>query len=352
MSSMMSAGGRRRRVTIVDVAKHAGVSTASASKVLRNAYGASAEMRRKVRASMDELGYRPYAPARGMRGRTYTIGVMVSDIENPFFGLLSDGISSVIRSKNYELMLSPAGFDAESQGKVRDALIDHQMDGLVLVSPLMDVEELEATARDIPLCVVGQHSRSRLFDSVAGDDRLGASLVVDHLVDLGHERIAFVMYSDGRDDPTRPDFHRLCGFETAMARHGLASSAAVVDASWGYEGGVTAARLIDELDPPPTAVHAGADVVALAIMNELWDQGRYVPETYSLVGYDNSRTSALGPIRLTTVDQSGRRMGELAGRLLLERIEGRSEARHEVLAPKLVVRSTTAAPASGAPSAD
>ncbi|TRY17923.1 LacI family transcriptional regulator [Tessaracoccus rhinocerotis] len=331
-------------MTIVDVAKHAGVSTASASKVLRNAYGASEAMREKVRASMEELGYRPHGPARGMRGRTYTIGVLVSDIDNPFFSLLADGVSSVIRAHSYELLLSPAGFTRSGQRNVKDALIDHQMDGLVLVSPLMSSEELEETARDIPLCVVGHHSDSDLFDSVAGDDELGASLVVDHLVELGHERIAFVMNHDGRMDPARPEYHRLAGYRAAMERHGLTDQAAVLDASWSFEGGVTAARLVDELPVQPTAVHAGADIVALAMMNELWRQERFIPEAYSLAGYDNSRTSALGPIRLTTVDQSGRQMGETVGRLLVERIEGRTDSRHELMEPTLMARSTTVAP--------
>lgn len=99
---------RQRRVTIVDVAKHAGVSTASASKVLRNAFGASESMRARVQEAMNDLGYRPHGPARGMRGRTFTIGVVVSDIENPFFSLITDGISSVIRPQSLSCSSRPA----------------------------------------------------------------------------------------------------------------------------------------------------------------------------------------------------------------------------------------------------
>lgn len=333
---------RRRRVTIVDVARHAGVSTAAASRVLRNAYGASESMRARVQASMEELGYRPYGPARGMRGRTFTIGVVVSDIENPFFSLITDGISSVIRPKSYELFVSPGGFEVSPQKSVVDAMIDHQMDGLVLVAPLMTIAELEQIAVNIPLVVVGHHSRSQAFDTVAADDQLGSQLVVDHLVELGHRRIAFVMHANGRGDEARPECHRLHGFERAMSKHGLDSEAVVLDSRWSLDGGRDAARQIDAMDWPPTAVHAGADIVALGMMNELWDGGKSVPEAYSLVGYDNSRTSSLGPIWLTTVDQSGVEMGERVGHLLIERIEGRSDARHDVFEPRLVVRGTTA----------
>lgn len=337
------SGQKRRRVTIVDVARHAGVSTASASKVLRNAYGVSEAMRARVQTSMDELGYRPHGPARGMRGKTYTVGVVLSDIDNPFFSLVTDGLSSVIRPRSYELFVSPSGFEVKNQRAVIEAMIDHQMDGLVLIAPLLTVSELEQVATDIPLVVVGHHSASDRFDTVAGDDELGAELVVDHLVGLGHRRIGFVMHAPGRSDETRPEAARLRGFERAMDKHGLGAESVVIDAAWSFDGGRRAAPMIDALPHRPTAVHAGADVVAFGMMNELWAGGRSVPEAYSLAGYDNSRTASLGPIRLTTVDQSGHEMGERVGHLLLERLEGRGEARHELLTPTLVVRDTTTA---------
>lgn len=337
-----TSGQRRRRITIVDVAKHAGVSTASASKVLRNAYGASESMRARVQDAIEELGYRPYGPARGMRGRTFTIGVVVSDIENPFVSLITDGLSSVIRPLSYELFVSPGGFEVLPQKAVVEAMIDHQMDGLVMVAPLMTAAELEQIALTIPLVVVGHHSRSHAFDTVAADDDLGAQLVIDHLVELGHRRIAFVMHADGRGDNSRPECQRLQGFELAMSRHGLGREAIVIDSRWNLDGGRDAARQVAALNSPPTAVHAGADIVALGMMSELWEGGQSVPLAYSLVGYDNSRTSSLGPIRLTTVDQAGIEMGKRVGHLLVERIKGRTEARHDVLEPRLVVRGTTA----------
>lgn len=333
---------RARRVTIVDVARHAGVSTAAASKVLRNAYGVSDSMRERVRGAMEELGYRPHRPARGMRGRTYTVGMVVSDIENPFFNLLSDGARSVLTKSGYELLIAPAGYSSADQLEAMDALIDHQMDGLILVAPLITGDEIERIAQLVPVVAVGQHSGSAMHDTVAGDDQLGAALVVDHLVALGHERIAFVTNHREPLDPFRPENVRLDGFRKAMKRHGLARSAVVVDGSWSMDGGREAARVIEALDPRPTAVHAGADVVAFGMLSAWWDDGLTVPADFSLVGYDNSRTSSIGPISMTTVDQSGDRMGARAGELLLERIAGRVEAVHELLEPRLVTRATTA----------
>lgn len=127
-----------------------------------------------------------------------------------------------------------------------------------------------------------------------------------------------------------------------MSGHGLAQEAIVVDSRWSFDGGRDAVRYFADLAATPTAVLAGADIAALGMMDALWDIGQSVPEAYSLVGYDNSRTSSLGPIRLTTVDQAGAEMGRRVGRLLLERIEGRSMACHDVLVPRLVLRGTTA----------
>jgi LacI family transcriptional regulator len=341
----VSRGTDGRRITIVDVARHAGVSTASASKVLRNAYGASESMRARVQASIDQLGYRPYGPARGMRGRTFTIGVVLSDLDNPFFSLIVEGLSRAVRSRSYELFISPSGYEGSPQQLGIEAMIDHQVDGLVLVAPLVTSAQLEVIAAQIPLLVIGNHSRSQVFDSVVADDERGAQLAVDHLVKLQHRRIAYVMHAGGLGDETRPEVRRLTGFNHAMQKHGLASDSMVLLAAWNLEGGREAARHIDSLASPPTAVFAGADVVALGMINELWDRGLSAPGTYSLVGYDNSRSASLGPISLTSVDQSGVEMGERAGQLLIERIEGRYRACHEMFEPRLVERNSTAAPA-------
>ncbi|HWH98468.1 MAG TPA: LacI family DNA-binding transcriptional regulator [Pseudolysinimonas sp.] len=337
-----SGAPRARRVTIVDVARHAGVSTAAVSKVLRNAYGVSDSMRERVLHSMEQLEYRPHRPARGMRGRTYTVGMLVSDIENPFFDLLSDGAIGALAASGYELLIAPGGYLASEQVAAVEALIDHQMDGLILVAPVISRDDLERLARAVPVVVVGQHGGSDLLDTVAGDDHLGAAAVVDHLVELGHERIVFVANHREQADSLRPESVRLEGFLEAMRRHGLSDSAVVIDGSWSMDGGRDAAHAIEALDPRPTAVHAGADVVAFGVLSAWWDDGLRVPRDFSLVGYDNSRTSSIGPISLTTVDQSGREMGARAGELLLERIAGRTDAAHELLEPRLIPRATTA----------
>lgn len=344
MDSASSRPYGRRRVTIVDVARHAGVSTAAASKVLRNAYGVSDAMRERVQRSMAELSYRPHRPARGMRGRTFTVGMMLSDIENPFFNLLSEGANEVLVPESYELLIAPGGYTARAQHDAIEALIDHQMDGLIVVAPMVGAEELAALAARIPLVLIGHHASGQLLDSVAGDDHHGAALVVDHLVGLGHRRIAFFVNDRQPADEARPEGRRLTGFLDAMQARGLGDEATLVSGLWSLDGGREAARALVEIDPRPTAVFGGADIAALGMLSEWWDLGLRVPAEFSLVGYDNARTGGLGPISLTTVDQSGRAMGTRAATLLLERIGGRTAGVHERVPPHLVVRSTSAAP--------
>lgn len=345
MTTSLAPGSASKRATIVDVARHAGVSTASASKVLRGAPGVSREMRDRVHRSMEALSYRPHRSARAMRGRTYSVGVMLSDIENPFFSLLVQGMHDVFQADGYELLIAPSSSDEASQNARIDSLIDHQMDGLVLVSPRSHEDHLERIGEQVATVVIGPHGPSASHDTISGDDATGAGLVVDYLVALGHRRIAFVSNQPPRDLVNLPESVRERGFLAAMERHGLGAEAVVLPGTWTYEGGRAAGQRVLESYPRPTAVFAGADVAALGLLSRCLEAGAAIPGDLSVVGYDNSPTGALPPIGLSSVDQSGLEMGRIAARLLLERIDGRTTPRNELIAPSMVVRSTTAAPA-------
>jgi len=333
------------RVTIADVASHASVSTAAVSKVLRNAYGVSPAMQARVRQAIAELGYRPHAAARGMRGQTYTIGVMIPDVRNPFFPELIEGISDHLAGTEYQALLGPGGSDPGSQARITEAMIDRRMDGLIMIAPIAPQKRLEETARTIPTVVIGRHGRSAEYDAVVDDDLMGAGLITDHLVDLGHRRIAHIEHKDpGRGIPTTmPQTVRAEGYRQAMARRGLAAD--VVASTYSEEGGYTAARELLSRPVRPTAIFAGADVAAIGVLNAAAEAGLRVPEDISVAGYDDTAIAALQPISLTTVDQDGHLMGANAARLLLERIEGKRQRSVQLsFAPTLVPRRSTAPP--------
>lgn len=340
----MGTGSASKRPTIVDVARHAGVSTAAASKVLRNAYGVSPEMKAKVQASMKALGYRPLASARGMRGRTHTIAVVVADLHNEFSSLLVEGIRQESERRKYRLLVAPSGSGKQAQNRMIEDLIDRGMDGIVLISPLGTDAELEAVAASIPVVVLGRHGSSARFDSVAVDDFTGASLVVDHLVRLGHRRIAYINHTtDGGNDARMPEEVRVRGYVDAMIRHGLGDGIDIVQSQWSQEDGEQAGKMLLSRDEPPTAIFAGADVAAIGILTAMWGKGIRVPQDMSVAGFDNIFTTSLAPIAMTTVDQAGLDMGAAACRLLLERVGGRTEAVNTLTRPTLVPRKTTAA---------
>ncbi|WP_350001523.1 LacI family DNA-binding transcriptional regulator [Pseudarthrobacter sp. WHRI 8279] len=341
----MSKDAAGKRPTIVDVARHAGVSTAAASKVLRNAYGVSPQMKAKVQASMKALGYRPLASARGMRGRTQAVAVVVADLHNEFSSLLVEGIRQEAERQKYRLLVAPAGSGKEAQNRMVEDLIDRGMDGIVLISPLGTDAELETLARSIPLVVLGRHASSSDYDSVAADDFNGANLVVDHLVSLGHRRITYVNHTtEGTNDARLPEEVRVRGYVDAMIRHGLGDAIDIIQSQWSQEGGEQAGTAILSRADRPTAVFAGCDVAAFGVLTTMWNARISVPNELSIVGFDNIFTTSLAPISITTVDQSGLDMGAAAGKLLLERVGGRTEPVNSMVQPTLVARNTTAAP--------
>jgi LacI family transcriptional regulator, galactose operon repressor len=333
-----------RRATLRDVASRAGVSTAAASKVLRGAYGVSPAMRERVQEAMAALSYRPNASARGMRGKTFTVGVLISDIQNQFYDQVMSGVAPVFADAEYAVLIAQAAPSVESELAMVETMIDHRMDGLVLMTPTMPRAEIERFASLLPVVVVARGGGGAGFDTVSADDEVGSALIIDHLVGLGHRSIAHITVDSPDDDPTLPFRARTRGYEDAMRRHGLEERIDVISTGWTQAGGVAAAARLLERHSLPTAIHAGADVAALGLLATLWDRGVGVPGDVSVAGYDNSPIGMLAPISLTSVDQGADVLGRRAAELLLERIGGRTEPRSVRLRPTLVTRGTTAPP--------
>jgi len=334
--------GASKRPTIVDVARQAEVSTAAVSKVLRGAYGVSDDMRDRVGRAVEQLGYRPMAGARAMRGRTYTVGIVTSDVRNPFFGLILDGVISEVSGDSYDVLIGSGGMTAASQRRLADSMLDHRMDGLILVAPVASARDLDQLAASVPLVVVGRHGTSGRYDSIASDDATGSRLVVDHLAGLGHQRIVYNTHSTDLA-PEFPETFRERGYRDAMATHGLVPD--VIVGGWTGDGGRRVASEILDRAERPTAVYAGADVAAFGLLDELWRTDLAVPRDISIVGYDNTQMAHMAPIGLTSVEQGGGEMGRRGGRMLIERILGREDGVHQLIAPSLAVRTSSASPA-------
>lgn len=345
----MDSAKRSKRVTITDVARHAGVSTAAVSKVLRNAYGVSPAMTERVKAAMAELDYRPHAAARGMRGRTYTVGVLLDNMRNTFFADILDGVHDQLRDSDYTVLIGAAGFGAEAQTRSTQAMVDRQMDGLILIAPAMRRSDVLATAAATPTVVIGHHDGADVHDSVVDADGTGAALVVDHLVSLGHRDIALLSAPGTRASQWKltPEIVLTNGYHEAMRRHDLADAARVVSCAYSDEGGYKAGLQLLKGAKPPTAIMTGADVAALGVYRAAHELGLRIPQDLSLVGYNDTAVAALAPVQLTSVDQAGHTMGTTAARLLIERVEGRRDrAVQTTMTPRLVTRRSTDTPHS------
>jgi LacI family transcriptional regulator len=223
-----------------------------------------------------------------------------------------------------------------------EAMIDRKMDGLVLIAPFGPEEELEKIARSTPTVVLGRHGPGQGYDTVASDDLAGSALIIDHLVSLGHRRIAHLKHvGREKNEATMPQVVRAEGYVQAMVRHGLEDEIDIIEAKWNHQGGEAAVDLMLERDAPPTAVHTGTDMAGFGVLSRLHELGVGVPDAFSVVGYDNALAASLPQIALTSVDQSGFEMGLLASRLLVERIDGRAESVSILVQPTLMVRKTT-----------
>ncbi|MFJ4835957.1 LacI family DNA-binding transcriptional regulator [Streptomyces sp. NPDC088747] len=295
---------------------------------------------------MTELDYRPHAAARGMRGRTYTIGVLLDNIRNTFFADILDGIRDELHNSEYTVLIAAAGFGADAQSKTIRSMVDRQMDGLVLIAPGTPRAEILAMAESTPTVVIGHHDPSELHHSVVDADGVGAGLVVDHLVSLGHRNITLVSSRGTRSSKwaRTPEIVLSNGYTEAMGRHGLTAQTRICRTTYSDEGGFKAGMSLLTGDERPTAIMAGADVAALGVWRAAHELG-LVPEDISIVGYNNTVVADLATVQLTSVDQAGHNMGATAARLLIERVEGRRESAVQTsMTPRLVVRGSTAAP--------
>ena len=330
------------RVTIRTVAEHAGVSVAAVSKVLRDAYGVSADMRAKVEASIAALNYRPSAAARGMRGQTYTIGVIMADINNPFYPQIFEGINDGLSGTQYIPLIGLGRGFATIETTIVNAMVDRQMDGIIMIGQRLNTPGLNEVAKSLPIVVVAHHEpTATAFDTVNNDDELGGRLVVEHLLAQGYKRPAMITLSRSQIGRVDVSDRREKGFAKAMQAAGLGHYVHIEAAEAELEDVTATVQALLERPDPPDALFGWADYYALEVLSAVRTLGYRVPEDIGVIGYDNSEPCAFTQNNLTSIDQSGREIGRQSVRLLLERIGGRSTAEHFVTTPKVSVRGST-----------
>jgi DNA-binding LacI/PurR family transcriptional regulator len=329
------------RVTLADVARAAGVSVPLVSIVMRNAPGASPASRERVLAVAAELGYRPDQRARLLRlQRSRLLGVCFG-VEHAFHGDLLDAIYRAADARGYDVVLSGVTPNRGEERAVETLLAD-RCEALLLLGSQLSPARLTRLSSSMPVVVVARRLRNADVDAVHTADAMGAAMAVEHLVGLGHRRIAHV---DGGRAPGATD--RRNGYRSAMRRYGMADEILIVSGGLGEDDGTRATRELLAV-ATPTGIIAFNDRCAVGVLDALRRARLAVPTDVSVVGFDDSRLARLATVDLTTVGQDAVGLGRLAVERAIDRLDPDFSAPTDVeVVPHLVVRSTTAAAPKG-----
>jgi DNA-binding LacI/PurR family transcriptional regulator len=299
--------------------------------------GASAETRQRVLDVAHQLGYHPDSRARLLRsGRSRLLGV-VFGVHHAFHGDLVTDLYTAAGETGYELTLS-AVTPHRDENEAVAGLLQDRCEALILLGPQSPTSALAELATRIPVVAVARGVRSAAVDVIRTADAHGVHQAVDHLVQLGHHRIAHI---DGGRAPGAAERRRV--YRDAMHRHGLGTEIRIAPGGLTEEEGAAAARAL--LHDLPTAVTVFNDRCAMGVLDVLSHARLQVPDDLSIVGYDDSWLARLAHINLTTVVQDTATLSELAVARAIDRIDGVTIAQREVIvAPRLVIRETTGPP--------
>ncbi len=317
--------------TMKDVARLAGVSSMTVSRVINGSERVSPQTRQRVEQAIADLGYVPSRVARGLiRQKTHTLALIVPDVTNPFFTLIVRGAEDVARRADYRMLLCDTRADLTIEREAIEEMIAHRVEGIA-IAPVSDRSRshLRRLARyGVPFVLIDRTVPGVDCDVVVGDSAGGARRLVEHLLELGHRRVGFIVESD--EVSTARD--RREGYEQALRAAGLAvDPGLIVRSTVDPGGGFDGMRRLLELEQPPTAVFTVNNLVALGAIEAVRAQGLEVPDDVALVCFDDIEyASRLYPF-LTVMAQPAETIGALGTQLLLERVEGRARDHNRVV---------------------
>jgi LacI family transcriptional regulator len=324
--------------TLRMVAREAGVSASTVSRIINGTVNVSEGLKRAVEAAIVKFDFRPNAAARGLAlGKTSTIGVVAQAIDSPFYGEGLRGIEAGLRQRGYAPLIMSGNWRIEDEDRCVQELIARGVDGVIVFAGRLSDAKLKSYAKSVPIVITGRNVRtSRLF-SLQVDDAQGSMLAIRHLVTLGHRQIAFINGSENHPDA----IERLRGYKQALIDSGIEfDPKLVVVGDWHEEGGVRATLQLLDAKSKFTALFCVNDQTAYGACLGLYRRGLSVPHDVSVVGFDDLPSSTYRLPPLTSVRQSIGELGERSAQAVLDLIAGR---RPRMVAPavELVVREST-----------
>lgn len=330
-------------VTIYDVAREAGVSMATVSRVVNNNPNVKPQTRKKVYEAIERLGYRPNAVARGLASKkTTTVGVVIPDIANANFAEVARGIEDIANMYHYNIILCNADKRKEKEIRVINTLLEKQVDGLLFMGGVVTDEHIQAfNTSNVPIVLCATTDEKGTMPSVDIDHETAAYDAVRKLINEGHTRIA--MISGTLQDPAN-GFARYQGYKRALEESGIAFDESLVRVgNYRYESGIDAVQYFLELEERPTAVFAATDEMAIGAIHGIQDAGLSVPGDISVIGVDNIRLASMVRPLLTTVAQPMYDIGAVSMRLLTKLMKKENvEQARVTLHHELIVRNSVA----------
>ena len=327
--------------SLLDVAKRAGCSTASVSRVLNKPELVKSVLRNKVMSAMEELGYLPNSAARALRSRrTHIMGIVIPTINYAIYARLVEGLQQKLALSGYSLLVATSDYNLSKEVEQARVLIERGVEGLVLIGNVHEpalYELLETSKTPYTNTYVYQYGNSH--PCVGFDNKLATSKITDYLLSLGHTKFGVISaILEGNDRASE----RVDGVKATLDMVGLAlKDEFVYQCPYSIAGGREGFRYLLSLKVPPTAIICGNDVLAMGALIEARALSIQIPEAASIVGFDNLEFSAHLEPPLTTIDVPAREMGESAAEYLVNTVSGRTTTQSVHLEPRLIVRKTS-----------
>jgi len=334
--------GKIQHSTIRTVAQRAGVSPATVSRVIGNYGYVSQATRRKVEMVIQELGYRPDNIARSLVTKnTHTLGLILTDILNPFFAELARGVESITYKNEFSLLIANTDEDIEREKTILNTFIEKHVDGILLVPATSKASThlQEIIEKQIPLVLVDRNAENISVDTVMVDNEIGAYRAVSHLIERGHEKIAMIL--DNPDIST--NMERLAGYRRALLDYGLVTNDLLVRCCQytTQSAHEIVYELLKEKDRP-TALFTANNFITIGAIRAIFNMGMRIPEDVALVGFDDLGISQIGYPTVTAVVQPVYELGQTAAQRLLARLAGDKGVPQEIrLQTSFIVRQSS-----------
>ncbi|WP_368503529.1 catabolite control protein A [Alkalihalophilus sp. As8PL] len=319
--------------TIYDVAREAGVSMATVSRVVNGNPNVKPATRKKVLEAIERLGYRPNAVARGLASKkTTTVGVIIPDISSIFFAELARGIEDIATMYKYNIILCNSDQNKDKEIHLINTLLEKQVDGIVFMGGQITEEHAEQFKRSpVPVVLAATLDTNLEIPSVNIDYKQAVYDAITHLIEQGHEQIGMV--SGTLDDPVN-GYQKFAGYRAAIEDAKLPfNDDLIVIGDYTYDSGIEAMDSLLELDQKPTAIFASTDEMALGVIHGAQDQGYNIPNDFEILGFDNTRLATMVRPTLSTVVQPMYDIGAVSMRLLTKYMNKEEVDNHIVVLP-------------------